>query len=191
MVEFRLTISLFAFYFFFLFCSSAFLSVFNGLVGNLLFHFKSIIGFLAVLILYWFLAVVLGITICFFFFLINLFYFIQFWLCWVFVAVCGLSLVAASGGSSSLWCAGFSLQRPFLLRSTGSRRAGFSSCGSRALEHRLSSCGVWAQLLRGMQDPPGPGLEPVSPALAGGFSTTAPPGKPSICFFNLSLSTQT
>ena len=29
-----------------------------------------------------------------------------------------------------------------------------------------------------MWDLPGPGLEPVSPALAGGFPTTAPPGKP-------------
>ena len=29
-----------------------------------------------------------------------------------------------------------------------------------------------------MWDPPRPGLEPVSPALAGRFSTTAPPGKP-------------
>ena len=29
-----------------------------------------------------------------------------------------------------------------------------------------------------MWDLPRPGLEPVSPALAGGFSTTAPPGKP-------------
>ena len=29
-----------------------------------------------------------------------------------------------------------------------------------------------------MWDLPGPGLEPVSPALAGRFSTTAPPGKP-------------
>ena len=28
-----------------------------------------------------------------------------------------------------------------------------------------------------MWDPPGQGLEPMSPALAGGFSTTAPPGK--------------
>ena len=28
-----------------------------------------------------------------------------------------------------------------------------------------------------MWDLPGPGLEPVSPALAGGFVTTAPPGK--------------
>ena len=35
-----------------------------------------------------------------------------------------------------------------------------------------------------MWDLPGPGLEPVSPALAGGPSTTAPPGKPpSFTFF--------
>ena len=43
---------------------------------------------------------------------------------------------------------------------------------------RLSSCGSRAQLLRGMWDVPRPGLEPVSPALAGRLSTTAPPGKP-------------
>ena len=43
---------------------------------------------------------------------------------------------------------------------------------------RLSSCGSRAQPLRGTRDPPRPGLEPVSPALAGRFSTTAPPGKP-------------
>ena len=36
--------------------------------------------------------------------------FIYFWLRWVFVAARGLSLVAASGGYSSLWCVGFSLQ---------------------------------------------------------------------------------
>ena len=36
----------------------------------------------------------------------------------------GLSLVVASGGHSSLRCAGLSLSRPLLLRSTGSRRAG-------------------------------------------------------------------
>ena len=46
---------------------------------------------------------------------------------------------------------------------------------------RLSNCGSRAQLLRGMWDLPRPGLEPASPALAGGLSTTAPPGKPS-CF---------
>ena len=39
-------------------------------------------------------------------------------------------LVAASGGYSLLWCAGFSLRWLLLLRSTGSRRAGFSSCGT-------------------------------------------------------------
>ena len=63
-------------------------------------------------------------------FLINLF--IYFWLHWVFVAEHGLSLVVVSGGYSSLWCAGFSLQWLLLLRSTGSRHVGFSSCGTQA-----------------------------------------------------------
>ena len=53
--------------------------------------------------------------------LVTLFYF---WLCWVFVASLGLSLVAASGGFSSLRCAGFSLWWLLLLRSMGSRRVG-------------------------------------------------------------------
>ena len=44
--------------------------------------------------------------------------------------------------------------------------------------HMLSNCGPRAQPLRGMWDPPRPGLEPVSSALTGRFSTTAPPGKP-------------
>ena len=56
----------------------------------------------------------------------------------------GFSLFAASGGYSSLRCMGLSLRWLLLLRSMGSRRAGFSSCGSRALERRLSSCGAWA-----------------------------------------------
>ena len=43
---------------------------------------------------------------------------------------------------------------------------------------RLSSCGSRAQLLPGMWDPPSPGPEPVSPAVAGRLSTAAPPGKP-------------
>ena len=51
---------------------------------------------------------------------------------------------------------------------------------------RLSNYGSRAQLLRGMWDPLRPGLEPVFPALAGRFSTTAPPGKP-LCFFNCRL----
>ena len=80
----------------------------------------------------------------------------------------------------------------------GSRRAGFgscgtrasvvvahglSSCGTRALECRLSSCGAWAQVLCGMWDPPRPGIEPMSPTLAGGFLTTAPPGKSQYIYF--------
>ena len=61
---------------------------------------------------------------------------------------------------------------------------------SLAAEHRLqtrrlSNCGSRAQLLRGMWDPPRPGLEPVSPALAGRLSTTAPPGKPGFSGFEI------
>ena len=58
--------------------------------------------------------------------------FINLLLRWVFVAARRLSLVAASGGYSLLRCAGFSLQWLLLLRSMGSRHAGFSSCGMRA-----------------------------------------------------------
>ena len=82
----------------------------------------------------------------------------------------------------------------------------FSSCGERGplfiavrrpltkvaslvAEHRLqtrrlSSCGSRAEPLRGTWDLPGPGREPVSPALAGGLLTTAPPGKPLNAFFD-------
>ena len=69
-----------------------------------------------------------------FFFFYEFIYFIYFyfWLCWVFLPVRGLSLVAASGGYSSLRCVGFSLQWLLLLRSTDSRHMGFSSCGTRA-----------------------------------------------------------
>ena len=56
--------------------------------------------------------------------------FFFFWLLWVFVAARGLSLVAASEGYSLLRCSGFSLRWLLLLWSTGSRRTGFSSCGS-------------------------------------------------------------
>ena len=80
----------------------------------------------------------------------------------------------------------------------------FSSCGKRGplfiavrrsltitaslvSEHRLqtrrlSNCGSRVQLLHGTWNLPRPGLEPVSPALAGRFSTTAPPGKPKLPF---------
>ena len=67
-----------------------------------------------------------------FFYKFIYFIYLFFWLRWVFVAACGLSLVVESGGFSSLWCAGFSLQWLLLLQSLGSRHAGFSSCGTRA-----------------------------------------------------------
>ena len=53
---------------------------------------------------------------------------------------------------------------------------------------RLSSCDSRAQLLRGMWDLPRPGLEPVSPALAGGLSTTAPPRKPEVAILKGEIS---
>ena len=66
------------------------------------------------------------------FFKIYLFYLIYFWLFWAFVVERGLSLVAVSGAYSSLWCVGFLLQWLLLLRSSGSRHVGFSSCGALA-----------------------------------------------------------
>ena len=81
-------------------------------------------------------------------------------------------------GFLQLWRAGTTLR----CDAQASHCGGFSCCGSRALgvqalEHRLSSCGARAQLFCGMWDLPRPGLKPVSPALAGGFLTTVPPGK--------------
>ena len=97
--------------------------------------------------------------------------------------MCGLSLDVASKGHSSCrtshFC-GFSCCRVQALGTQVSAAAGrgLSGCGSLALEHRLNSCGAWAWLLCSLWDPPGPGIEPVPPALAGGFFTTEPPGNP-------------
>ena len=51
--------------------------------------------------------------------------------------------------------------------------------------YRLSNCGSRAQPLRSMWDSPRPGLEPVTPTLAGKLSTTAPPGKPTSLYFKV------
>ena len=96
----------------------------------------------------------------------------------------GLSLVVASRAAlpcstQASHCSGFSCCGALALGVWAlvvvARR--LSSCGLRALERRRSSCGARASLLCGMWDLPGPGLEPVSPALVGRFLTTAPPGK--------------
>ena len=63
--------------------------------------------------------------------------------------------------------------------------AAFLVAEHRLQTRRLRNCGSWAQLLRGMWDLPRPGLEPMSPALAGRFSTTEPPGKPQAWIFGI------
>ena len=105
------------------------------------------------------------------FFFNFIYLFIYFWLCWVFVSVLGLF---SSGGKRG----------PLFIAVRGPLTIAASLVAEHRLQtHRLSSCGSRAQLLRGMWDLPRPGLKPVSPALAGGFSTTAPPGKPGFAFF--------
>ena len=107
-----------------------------------------------------------GPNLYFCFFVFNLFIIIiYFWLCWVFVSVRGLSLVAVRG--------------PLTI-------AASLVAEHRLQTRRLSNCGSRAQLLCGVWDLPRPGLEPVSPALAGRFSTTVPPGKPPNLLFNQS-----
>ena len=66
--------------------------------------------------------------------------------------------------------------------------AGFSRCSSWALEHSLNSCGMWAKLLPSMWSLPGPGIKPVSLALAVSFFSTEPPGKLFNTFFLMKFS---
>ena len=61
--------------------------------------------------------------------------------CFYFFKLINLYFIFGCAGSS-VQHAGFSLRWLLLLRSTGSRHTGFSSCGSWALERRLSSCGT-------------------------------------------------
>ena len=71
---------------------------------------------------------------------INLFIF---WLHWVFVAACRLSLVVASGGFSC--CGAWALGAGASVVAAH----GLSSCSSRALEHvGFSSCRMWTQQLQ-------------------------------------------
>ena len=125
----------------------------------------------------------ISLTIHLFSFFINLFIYL-------FMAVLSLRCCAwAFSGCGEQGLLFVAVWQLLLLRSTGSRRAGFSSCGSWAQQLWLAGsraqaqqCGARAQLLRGMWDLPGPGLEPVSPALAGGFLITEPPGKSHLPF---------
>ena len=112
-------------------------------------------------------------AIFFFIFIFFKFLFIIYLLC-LFLAVLGLRFCVRAFSSCGEW-------RPLFIAVRGPVTIAASLVAEQRLHTlRLSSCGSRAQLLRGMWDLPRPGLEPVSPALAGRFSTTAPPGKPAI-----------
>ena len=106
-----------------------------------------------------------------YFFLIFLFII---YLLFLFLAVLGLRFCVRAFSSCGEW-------GPLFIAVRGPLTIAASLVGEHRLQTlRLSSCGSRAQLLRGMWDLPRPGLEPIFPALAGRFSTTAPPGKPEI-----------
>ena len=93
------------------------------------FAYSSLFNFIDFHPNYYFLSAV---WFAFFFALLIFFfnYLFYFWLHLVFVALWGLSLVAASRGFTSLQCEGCSLQWHLLFQNTGSRCLGFSSCGT-------------------------------------------------------------
>ena len=107
----------------------------------------------------------------------------SFWLHWVFVAVCRLSLIAASGGYSSLRCSGFPLWRLLSLWSMGSRHTGFSSCGSQALVGSLYS------VVLGLAAPRHVESSQTRVLSTSGFLSIAPPGKSLFLIFSRNLHT--
>lgn len=58
-----------------------------------------------------------------------------------------------------------------------SRSGGVSCCGAQPRGRRLQAFCTSASLLHSPGNPPGPGISLVSPASAGGFLPTVPPGK--------------
>ena len=116
----------------------------------------------------------------YFFFFINLFI-----LLFLFLAVLGLRFCARAFSSCGE-------RGPLFIAVHGPLTVVASLvAGHRLQTRRLSNCGSRAQLLRGMWDLPRPGLEPVSPALAGRFSTTAPPRKPAKASYRYLISCNT
>ena len=103
-----------------------------------------------------------------------------YWDFFLFLAVLGLHCCFSTCSECvplSVWCMSCSLRRPVLLQSTRPRCTGlsFQSCNGHLgttepkhwlVVHGLSLCELFW-----------PGIEPTSPALAGRFSTTGPPGK--------------
>ena len=81
------------------------------------------------------------------------------------------------GGRTTL-LVGFPFRWPLFLGSPGSRVQGLQQLQFQGLEQRLSGCGTGSYLLCGMWDLTPPGIEPMSPVLAGRFFITELPGKP-------------
>ena len=103
-------------------------------------------------------------------------FFLKFVFIYLFMAVLGLRFCARAFSSCGEW-------GPLFITVRGPLTITASLVAEHRLQtRRLSNCGSRAQPLRGMWDLPRPGLEPMSPALAGRFSTTAPPGKPQEIF---------
>ena len=94
-----------------------------------------------------------------------------------FVSSCGEQRLSSSCGTPASYC------------------SGFSCCEAQAVGHVSFSSGglvgsvvaiprsMWLTGLVALWHLPGPGIEPMSLALAGRFFTTEPPGKPLICGF--------
>ena len=111
-------------------------------------------------------------------------FFLKYLFIYLFMAVLGLCFCARAFSSCGKW-------GPLFIAVCGPRTVAASLVAEHRLQtRRLSNCGSQAQLLRSMWDLPRPGFEPMSPALAGRFSTTAPPGKP-LCLYSLWLLLQT
>ena len=97
----------------------------------------------------------------------------------------GFSLVAARRGDSLFVVCGFLIAVVSLAMSTGSRAPGLYQMwhvDSAAAAPGFESTSTWVWLLQNMWDLSVSRMESVSPALAGGFFTTEPPGKPDIHF---------
>ena len=110
--------------------------------------------------------------------LLKGYYYYYFLIIYLFLAVMGLRFCARALSSCGK-------RGPLFIAVRGPLTIAASPVAEHRLQtHRLSSCSSRAQLLRGIWDPPRPGLEPVSPALAGRLSTTAPPGKPQKVIIN-------
>ena len=90
------------------------------------------------------------------------------------MAVLGLRFCARQAGAT--------LHRSAL----ASHYRGLSCCGAQAPDAQAQQLWLMGPVARGMWDLPRLGLEPMSPELAGRFSTTAPPGKPKKLVFMLS-----